>query len=58
MEYYEILGYAVDGLYANMIRIRKRDGVDNKQHKQIEEKYKQVYVLYQNEHVKHLATQK
>ena len=58
MEYYEILGFAVDGLYVNMIRILERDGLESPQYKKINEKYQQIYKLYQQEHIEHLATQK
>lgn len=58
MEYYEILGFAVDGLYCNMKRIFERDGVDSPQYKRINEKYNQIYKMYQKEHIEFLATQK
>ena len=58
MEYREILGYAVDGLYVNMKRILYRDGVDSPQYKKINEKYNQMYKMYQQEHIEYLATQK
>ena len=54
----EILGYAVDGLYCNMKRILERDGVDSPQYKKINEKYNQMYKMYQKEHIEYLAKQK
>lgn len=55
MEYYEILGWAVEGLYANKIRILERDGVDSPLYKKINEKYNQMYKLYQKEHLEYLS---
>ena len=57
MEYHEILGYAVDGLYCNLKRMEERDGVDSPQYKVISRKYKQIFKLYQKEHLEHIAKQ-
>ena len=54
MEFHEVLGYAVDGLFANMERIEKRDGVDSPQYKVIKRKYQFIYALYRMEHLEQL----
>lgn len=58
MGYNEILGFAVDGLYVNMIRILERDGKDSPQYKQVNQKYHEVNKIYQKENIEHLAKQK
>ena len=55
MEYYEILGWAIEGLYANKVRILERDVVDSPLYKKINEKYNQMYKLYQKEHLEYLS---
>lgn len=54
MEFHEVLGYAVDGLYANLERIEKRDGVDSPQYKVIKRKYQFINALYRVVHLEYL----
>lgn len=58
MEVHEMLGYMVDGLYVNRKRIEERDGKENPQYRQVNEKYIRMRNLFIKEHQKYIAQYK
>ena len=51
----DILGHAVDGIYAKLGRVEEVHGIKSKEYKEMSEQYSEIYKQYQREYVRELA---